>query len=255
MRERNTKRYTVGRCIAMLFASAPAALVLVVAAALWFGGFIFNIAFAWTWVLLPLLTVILCHKTIFSELSIGGKIGSMIAVYVIVVPVFLFSLFVGKFEMKWVDRDHELAEVYVNVAAENPFLPAVELVGVTLEQRYIEYESTQAVFFDIHVDTLICRYAPEEYALQKRLIDEQTVFRSEVYTYDEFVCEPAAIIDGYSFRMIDSPDVYYPHRLGFIATNDDTCEIVWLSFVDDDLDYIADLSEFILDECGWKHMR
>jgi hypothetical protein len=47
----------------------------------------------------------------------------------------------------------------------------------------------------------------------------------------------------------------YPKRLMFVATNDETNEIVYLSFYDDDLDYIVSLGDFLIDDCGWKHIR
>ena len=46
-----------------------------------------------------------------------------------------------------------------------------------------------------------------------------------------------------------------PKRLGFVATNDATGEIVYLSFWNDDVDYIKNLPEFILENCGWRHIR
>ena len=47
----------------------------------------------------------------------------------------------------------------------------------------------------------------------------------------------------------------YPKKMGFVGTNDQTCEIVYLSFADDDLDYIESLSDFISNSCGFKHIR
>ena len=64
-------------------------------------------------------------------------------------------------------------------------------------------------------------------------------------------------IDGYSFRMLstDEYDMNYPKDVALIATNDETKEIVYLSFHDQDIDYIDSMDKFILDDCGWKHIR
>jgi hypothetical protein len=70
-----------------------------------------------------------------------------------------------------------------------------------------------------------------------------------------YECEPVVELDGYTFRTLSLEDFNYPKRLMFVATNDDTKQIVYLSFYDDDLDYIVSLEEFLMDDCGWKHIR
>jgi len=34
-----------------------------------------------------------------------------------------------------------------------------------------------------------------------------------------------------------------------------TYYIIYISFYDDDIDYLTSLSEFINDDCGWKYIR
>ena len=70
-----------------------------------------------------------------------------------------------------------------------------------------------------------------------------------------FDCDPTVELDGYFFRTLSIEEFNYPKRLMFVATNDETNEIVYLSFYDDDLDYIVSLGDFLSDDCGWKHIR
>ena len=64
-------------------------------------------------------------------------------------------------------------------------------------------------------------------------------------------------VDGYSFRVLSSGEyeMDYPKEVVLIATNDETKEIAYLSYDDQDIDYIDSLDEFILDDCGWEHIR
>ena len=47
----------------------------------------------------------------------------------------------------------------------------------------------------------------------------------------------------------------YPKSMVLIGTNDETHEIVWSYYDDDDLDWIPDPQEFLLEDCGWKYIR
>jgi len=48
---------------------------------------------------------------------------------------------------------------------------------------------------------------------------------------------------------------YFSFQLIFIATIDVTQEIIYMSYYDDDRDYITSLTDFILDDCGFKHIQ
>lgn len=124
---------------------------------------------------------------------------------------------------------------------------------------YYDYECTLSLF-QSESDTLICRYGPEEYEKEKAALEERYVFQNKAMTAGGYTCQPSTTLDGYVFRALSFEGEYagqngYPYRMTFIATNDATHEIVYLSFCDDDLDYIEDLTEFIRNDCGWKHIR
>ncbi|MBQ9085400.1 MAG: hypothetical protein IJY24_07090, partial [Clostridia bacterium] len=74
-----------------------------------------------------------------------------------------------------------------------------------------------------------------------------------------YTCNPFAKINDYSFRVLDINEEYgleidYPKRLVIIVTNDQDNSISYTAFYDDDLDYIESLEEFLLNDCGWKHI-
>ncbi|MBQ4550882.1 MAG: hypothetical protein IJA49_07285, partial [Oscillospiraceae bacterium] len=66
-------------------------------------------------------------------------------------------------------------------------------------------------------------------------------------------------LEGYEFRFLemetDTYDLDYPHYMILVGTNDETREIVWSYYDDDDLDYISDPEKFLLNDCGWKYIR
>ena len=66
-------------------------------------------------------------------------------------------------------------------------------------------------------------------------------------------------LDGYEFRFLEmDSDTYrlsYPHYMILVGTNDETHEIVWSYYDDDDLDWIPDPERFLLEDCGWKFIR
>lgn len=86
------------------------------------------------------------------------------------------------------------------------------------------------------------------------------MFQTQPMVIRDHTCAPTAELDGYEFRVLSIERAYegeffYPKCLYLVATNDETCEIVYLNYYDGDLDCIEDLSDFICDDCGWKHIR
>lgn len=106
--------------------------------------------------------------------------------------------------------------------------------------------------FTCDVNALICAYDEDTYSQQKALLEEKYVFQT-----DAVKGEATAEVDGYYFRMLSKNEyeMNYPKEVVLIATNDETNEIVYMSFYDDDLDYIDSLDEFILEDCGWQYIR
>lgn len=259
MNQKNEKRVTLLRIVGMIFASLLPVCLLLLCCVLMLGGAILNLSLACCFVILPLLVICLSGLTIFSRQGTASKWGGMFVIYIIAVPLFLFGIFAGRFELLQPTTGDELVQVYADIRNDDlfmhPFLPTLEEIGEPADVTLYEYFATQAVFFTQDVYTLVARYEPAEYTSQIQAIQANYAFLNEPQGYGEHFCEPAADMGGYHFRMIDAPEVDYPQLLGFIATNDATQEIVYMSFCDPDLDWIDDLTDFLNEDCGWEHIR
>ena len=169
----------------------------------------------------------------------------------------LSLLFLGAFQPYEFLDHYENDEVQVHYAENsNELMPQLSEISNPQKVDYYHYEGEGFIFF-WQSDSLICKYSDEEYFKQKASLDEKYVFQTDVIKWDEHICEPTIEIDGYSFRMLsrNEYEMDYPKDVVFIATNDETREIVYICYNDQDRDYIESLEEFILDECGWKHIR
>ena len=140
-------------------------------------------------------------------------------------------------------------------------------LGTPEEMTYHHHIIEVAVFrSDSHI--LLCRYSPDDYARQKATLEQQYAFRTEALIgLTELRDEETAFVEPYEkigndeFRFIVPQDGankygdrYFKTCLLFV-TNDETCEIGFLAFVDDDLDEAKDLSQFLKEYCGWKDIR
>ena len=107
---------------------------------------------------------------------------------------------------------------------------------------------------------MICHYGEDAYQQEKARVETAYTFQTQPMEACGYTCDATAELDEYAFRVVayeegSSWDEYFPKSMFLIATNDTTREIVYLSFCDDDMDYIEDLDEFIRNDCGWKHIR
>ena len=156
-------------------------------------------------------------------------------------------------------QNEEVADNYADIDTRYPGMPSLDEVGTPEELTYVDYFSQQMVFFDVDVKALKCTYEASEYAEEKASLEDRFSFQVEPVSADEYTVEPTVLMDGYTFRMLPVGEYddtfFYPKRMMFIATNDATNEIIYLYYVDADLDYIEDLSDFILYDCGWRHIR
>lgn len=225
--------------------------ILLIANTLW------NWAFILTYVVLPFAAIAgLVGIHLFVK-----KLGSRIAGTVLLLLAFLLcSLFgnmIGKFEMLDRYEGTQLASHYRAVTDEFERMPALDQIGEPENIIYYDYFSSQAGIFTCDADALICRYDREGYELQKETIAHSYRFQEDRIEYWYNNCDPSAELDGWRFHLLaeDETGIDYPKRLIFIGFHEQEQQIVYLSFYDDDLDYISDLEAFLLDDCGWKHMQ
>lgn len=210
-----------------------------------FKNILFNITFFVGFILLPVAVMVGLFFLIFSMVKKWKKIALSIFVpFVFVVSLFNITAF-GKMEMLSHYENDEVADYqYAEALVRYKQMPELSEIGTPEKIEYYQYYSNVAVFFDCCTDTLICRYDANTYEAQKALLEEKYVFQAE----DEIVK-----VGKYAFRALNREN--YPKEMFFVATNDQTNEIVYMTFYDDDLDYIVSLKSFIYDDCGWKYIR
>lgn len=138
----------------------------------------------------------------------------------------------------------------------------------TPEETTYHYYKTAVAVFESHAHILLCRYSPEDYAAQKDTLEAQYSFRTESVIGDsDFNGENALLLEPYikigsdEFRFIfpwDGANAYgdrfFKTCLLFV-TNDETREIGFIAFDDDELDEARDLTAFLNEYCGWSVIR
>ncbi len=259
---KDQSRFTKPRIVAFVLTGLIPLAVILLGVILVLGGTIVNLTFLLGFVILPCGAFFLLYRLIFSGVKTLQKTGFAI----LILAVFLISsgyvTYWGNLELLNCYRDEEIGEHYDEVITNFYEMPRLSDIGQVESVEHCDYYSSQASFFTCEGDALICKYDIGEYETQKALLAEKYVFQSEPMVACGHSCEPAAEIDGYLFRVLSIGndeasfgEYQYPKCMVLIATNDTTQEIVYLSFYDDDLDYIESLSDFILNDCGWKHMR
>ena len=255
-----SKRITKHRMIAFLAALLIPTLAMAIGVILLLTDILWNISFIVSFLVLPAGMILLLALLMFSNKKRFLKVILTLLLTVAFIIVFLGATVFGKFEALSLYTDEELAEHYAKV--ENDFvpMPALSQIGQPTEVICYDYFLSLMGFFTCDADYLICRYDAAAYKEQLRLINNRYTFQEENIITNGHCCEPVAKIDGYTFRMLSVEGEYgaelqYPKRLVFIATNEEACEIIYLSFYDGDLDYIESTVNFIYEYCGWEHIR
>ena len=250
----NKTRFTKSRVIAFSLLSLLPVALIVLGIRLLFISAAFNLSFALAYFVLPIVVISLFALTVFFVEKLYLKIIACVLVFLF----FVFSLFCfiiyGKSETLYVYKNEEVSDNYVDIA---PFMPTLSDISQPEILEYYKYHSSQLVFFTCDTDTLICKYDEDEYLKQKELVSKNYVFESDMVGKLEHFCSPQTKVYGYEFKVLDLDEygLLYPKELAFIATNDEENEILYMSFYDDDLDYIESLKEFIKTDCGFKHIR
>ena len=233
--------------------------ILLLSAMLLLGDTVPNRTFLVGYFVLPVLVIFLLKLTVFSQRKVWTKVFLSILLLFVLTVGFFFITTVGKMEMVTHYQNEEAIENYADIDTQYQGMPSLDDVGNPAELEYVDYFSQQMVFFDVDVKALKCTYEASEYAEEKASLEDRFSFQVEPVSADEYTVEPTVLVDGYTFRMLSVGEYddafFYPKYMMFIATNDTTNEIIYLYYVDADLDYIEDLSDFILYDCGWRHIR
>lgn len=252
--------FSVKRLISIIFASLLPVLVMLFGLFLVIAGTILNFSVVVAYFVVPLVGCGLLGLLIFSELSTFKKVFLTI----LILAVFLVGMFFGLFFV-----EHERVQFYpvdefsadkLENASLLAQLPSLDEIGDPLDATYAEYFQAELIF-SWNAYYMICTYDDASYWTEKEKLEEKYVYQDGTI-YDNlggtvYSCHPSADINGYTFRLlsIDAYDLYYPKNIILNGYCDDTREIVYIAFYDIELDMITSLEEFILDDCGWEHIR
>ena len=246
----NKKRLNIYHILSLVFLCILPVIAIIKGVGLVMGGMLLSNSIIFTFFALPVIAVFLFVIILVKAKKTWEKVA--ICMLVLIASSFGFVGFCAFQEYESINyyENEELQEQYAE--STNAFMPELTEVSKTEKLEYYHYEGCRFVF-QWESKTLVCEYSEDEYLQQKSSLDKKYIFKIDDRTNKEHITD----IDGYSFRMLSTGeyDIDYPKEVVFIATNDATKEIVYLSFCDQDLDYIDSLDEFILDNCGWEHIR
>ncbi len=252
------KRITTKRVIIFLITIILPILNVALGCLLLFSDTLFNIAFFITFVSIPTISIAFLALIIFSKRGVVAKTILTIFVLLAFIVSSLISGMVGTFEMLTYKIDDEIGESYTDVCQNFDGMPTLVELGNYTKVEHYDYFSSAFGIFTCDADTLIVYYDSEDYQKQKTLLDSKYVFQEAEMTSYKYACMPSAKIGSYSFRTLNIEEYYskidYPKKMVFIATNEQDCSISYTAFYNDDIDYIESLENFLLNDCGWKHI-
>ena len=209
--------------------------------------------------LLPALTIVALHKVIrqneyaadrwvFTFLTLAGAL-----------ILSMCLIFQGHFSLHDHAKGQAALDLYEDDIGHYELMPESTDLGNPEQIEYHYFFNLYGIFFDSDCYTLICSYAPDDYAAMTAELEDRYTFHTEPLDAGETDLPPLYTLDGYEFRFLemhtDTYHLMYPKTMILIGTNDETHEIVWSCYDDDDLDYIPDPEDFLLEDCGWKFIR
>ena len=255
MKRRMTFLQKVGFIVAALLPTV----FLVLCLLLPLGGAVLTLSYVVTCLLLPALCILLLWRTIGGKAKNGTKWFLSILILGLSFCLFCFFSFWGHFSIYDHAKGDQAVTMYENDIGHYNLMPEITDLGSPESIEYHYFYNQIATFFDSDCYTLICAYTPEDYAAMTEALDARCTFHTEPLDAGEGELPPLYELDGYRFRFLEMDtetyDLLYPHSIILIGTNDETREIVWSYYSDDDLDYIPDPEAFLLDDCGWKFIR
>lgn len=254
-----TERTTKPRIAAYVISCVMPLLVIGFGILLLMNDAILNSNFLIVMIIFPIVTSVFLFCVIFSKMRASAKIIVVILILLLFAILFVLGFAFGHFEnLRRYEGEEARQQFEESVCWE--VLPNLDEIGEPNSVEYIDYFSSEFLIFTNEVDALICQYAPVEYEIQKELLEEIYTFQTAPMTARGYSCNPTTKIGDYQFRTLVIDGTYsnainYPKCMNFVAHNDQTQEIVYLSAYDDDLDFIQSLEEFLKVDCGWNHIR
>ena len=227
---------------------------------LWiFGAPVLTFSYALDFLILPALTWWLLYR--ITRKGWRPRLRAILCILILAVSAWLmFQLNVwGHYSLYNHAEGEKALTHYQDDSDEYRNMPEVGDLGEPEKVEYHYFYNQFGLFFDSDCYTLICTYAPEDYVALTEALETRYTFHTKPLDVGETDLPPLYTLDGYEFRFLEmESDIYhltYPKSMVLIGTNDETHEIVWSFYDDDDLDWITDPQKFLLNDCGWKYIR
>ena len=223
------------------------------------GGAVLTVTYVLVHLLLPVLTLVWLYRVIRRNADTTDRIVFSVLILVGAVILAVVIMFRGHFSIHDHAEGENALQMYESDIGQYDLMPEEADLGQPEKIEY-HYFYNQWAIFESDCYTLICAYTPEDYSAMCEELDSRFTFHSEFLNAGEGRrLPPLYTLDGYEFRFLDmDSDIYrlmYPKSMVLIGTNNETHEIVWSYYDDDDLDWIPDPQEFLLEDCGWKYIR
>ena len=255
MKQKMSRWQRVGFCAAALLPTIWLLLGLLMV----LGGSVFTLSFILAHLLVPVLTIALLYRAIRrNEYALDRIVFSIL----ILAGAFILAIFLmtsGHFSIYDHAKGQDALDLYEKDIGHYDLMPEATELGNPEQIEYHYFFNQIATFFDSDCYTLICSYSPDDYATMTAELEDRYTFHTEPLDAGETDLPPLYTLDGYEFRFLemhtDTYHLMYPKTMILIGTNDETHEIVWSCYDDDDLDYIPDPVDFLLEDCGWKYIR
>lgn len=247
----NTEKFTLKRIFIFIITSLFPSFPLIMSIYSMVDGVIYTLPYALAYTILPLTTIVVLYLIIFSELLTGTKkILTTLTVIAFGVIFFFAQLYSG---VEYLTKlKEEKAWTAYNSSLYFDFQPKQTDLGEPESFEYYIYNAAGAIY-EIHAGTAIARYDESQYQEQNQRIDSTYNFATSESKWTPY---KETSIGQYRFRLLTEQEgISYPKNMYIIGTNDHTKEIVYIRFVDVDLDYITSMEDFINNECGWKYIR
>ena len=255
MKQKMTRWQRVGFCAAALLPTIWLLLGLLMV----LGGSVFTLSFILAHLLLPAVALLLLWRTIRSNKHAAWKWVLSIVILCLSILLDIMLMGVGHFSIYDHAKGQDALDLYEKDIGHYELMPEATDLGNPEQIEYHYFFNQIATFFDSDCYTLICTYSPDDYATMTAELEDRYTFHTEPLDAGETDLPPLYTLDGYEFRFLDmASDTYhlmYPKTMILIGTNEETHEIVWSCYDDDDLDYIPDPEEFLLEDCGGKFIR
>lgn len=204
---------------------------------------------SWLLISIPVSATLLSLPMVLIK-KLHGAIRVILSSFLLILTL-VSSAFLGFFgptvEFRSFDNAEEINEYYNkndNINDDFDFEKFGEYKNIS------NYKYHSMAIFQQEAYTTILKYNEDKFEAEKSRIESSYKFYSTPIENEE--AEPIFSYEGFSFSVEISD--WYPKEMNLVGINEETREIVYVSFQDYDLDSISDYNEFLEYYCGWRYV-